>query len=73
MPEKGWKSITVREETALKLREMADMRNTTIDKLINEWMIPTKMRKWIKCKVCGIRIKSENIDSHMKRVHPKNK
>ena len=38
MPEKGWKSITVREETALKLREMADMRNTTIDKLINEWM-----------------------------------
>ncbi len=71
MPEKGWKSITVREETALKLREMADTRKTTIDKLINEWMNPTKKKKWIKCTVCGIRIKSENIDSHMKRVHPK--
>ncbi len=71
MPEKGWKSITVREETALKLREMADTRNTTIDKLINEWMNPSKRKKWKNCPVCNKKIKSENIKSHMKKVHPK--
>ena len=55
----------------MKLREMADMRNTTIDKLINEWMTPTKKKRWIKCRICGEYSKSENIESHMKRAHLK--
>ena len=40
MPEKGWYSLTVRKETALRVRELARNRGLTVDGLINELMRP---------------------------------
>ena len=40
MPEKGWYSLTVREETARRVREMAGARGLTVDQLINELLTP---------------------------------
>lgn len=36
MPKKGWYSLTIREETARKVREMAETRGLTVDQLIRE-------------------------------------
>jgi len=36
MPEKGWYPLTVREETAKRVREMAKGEGLTVDALINE-------------------------------------
>ena len=41
MPEKGWYSLTIRKETALKVRELAKNKDLTVDELINELMKPT--------------------------------
>ena len=38
MPEKGWYSLTVRMETAKRVRELAKARDLTVDELINELM-----------------------------------
>ena len=38
MPEKGWYSLIVREETAKRVREMAKGEGLTVDELINEFM-----------------------------------
>lgn len=41
MPEKGWYSLTVRMETAKRVRELSKARDLTVDELINELMKPT--------------------------------
>ena len=41
MPEKGWYSITVRKETALRVRELARNKGLTVDEPMNELMRPT--------------------------------
>ena len=41
MPEKGWYSITVRKETAVRVREPAGNKGLTVDEPINELMRPT--------------------------------
>jgi len=38
MPEKGWYSLTVREETSKRVREMAKANGLTVDEPINELM-----------------------------------
>ena len=68
---KGWYSLTIRKETALKVRELAKNKNLTVDELINELMKPTSKGGWSKCTICGVKIKAENMESHMKRAHPK--
>ena len=40
MPEKGWYSLTVRMETAKRVRELAKARDLTVDELINMLMKP---------------------------------
>ena len=40
MPEKGWYSLTVRKETALRVRELAKTNGLTVDELINMLMKP---------------------------------
>ncbi len=73
MPEKGWYSITVRQETAIKIRELAKAQGQTVDKTINQLMAqkPLKKSKWATCRVCNKKMKSENLVDHMKKVHPK--
>ena len=71
MPEKGWYSLTVREETSKRVRELARSKGLTIDKLINELMTPASKGIWLMCSLCGDRIKAENMPKHMTRVHPK--
>jgi len=71
MPEKGWYSLTVREETAKRVREMAKGKGLTVDELINELMTPTLEGVWLTCGMCGARVKEGNMPKHMARVHPK--
>jgi len=39
-PERGWYSLTVGEETAKRVGELARARGSTVDKLINQLMTP---------------------------------
>lgn len=71
MPERGWYSLTVREDTAKKIRELARAKGLTVDKLINELMSSSLRGVWLKCSLCGTRVKAENIPKHMVKVHPK--
>lgn len=41
MPERGWYSLTVREETAERVRKLAKNEGLTVDELINKLMTPT--------------------------------
>ena len=71
MPEKGWYSLTIRKETALKVRERAKNEGLTVDELINMLMRPTSKGDWSTCTLCGVRVKAGNMVNHMARVHPK--
>ncbi len=73
MPEKGWYSITVRKETAIKIRELAKAQGNTVDQTINNLMTQKQSKQsiWEICRVCKKKIKRENLASHMKKVHPK--
>ena len=71
MPEKGWYSLTVREETAKRVREMAKGEGLTVDDLINELMTKPLRGVWLKCSPCGARVKEGNMPKHMARAHPK--
>ena len=71
MPERGWYSLTVRGETAKRVRELAKVRGLTGDELINELMTPASKGVWLTCDLCGARVKAGNMPRHMARVHPK--
>ncbi|MDP2900193.1 MAG: hypothetical protein Q8O47_04425 [Candidatus Bathyarchaeota archaeon] len=71
MPERGWYSLTVREETARRVREQAKAKGLTVDELINELMTPTSRSVWLTCNLCGARVKAGNMPKHMAVVHPK--
>jgi hypothetical protein len=71
MPEKGWYSLTIRKETALRVRELAKNKGLTVDELVNELMKPTSMGVWSTCTLCGVRVKAGNMVNHMSRVRPK--
>jgi len=71
MPEKGWYSITVRKETAVRVRELARNKGLTVDEPMNELMRPTSKGVWSTCIVCGVRVKAGNLARHMAKVHPK--
>jgi len=70
MPEKSWYSLTVRRETAKRVRELSKVRDLTVDELINMLMKPTSGTVWMKCRMCGVKVKAENMPKHMARVHP---
>jgi len=69
MPEKGWCPLTVREETARKVREMAETRGLTVDQLIRELLTAALKGAWMTCNLCGTRIKAENTSKHMVKVY----
>ena len=71
MPERGWYSLTIREETAKRVRELAKTKGLTVDELINELMKPASKGVWSTCTLCGARVKAGNMARHMARVHPK--
>ena len=71
MPEKGWYSLTVRMETAVRVREIAKNRGLTVDELINMFLKPTSKGVWSTCTVCEARVKAGNLARHMTKVHPK--
>jgi hypothetical protein len=57
MPEKGWYSLTVRKETALRVRELAKNKGVTVDELINVFMKQASKGLWSTCTLCGARVK----------------
>jgi hypothetical protein len=71
MPEKGWYSLTVRKETAVRVREIAKNRGLTVDELMNMLLKPASKGLWSKCTVCGAKVKVENLARHMAKMHPK--
>ena len=71
MPERGWYSLTVRENTAKRVRELARAKRLTVDGLINELMSSSLRGVWLKCSLCGTKVKAENMPKHIAKVHPK--
>jgi hypothetical protein len=71
MPERGWYSLTVRKETAEKVREIAKNRDLTVDGLINMLLKPASKGVWSTCTLCGARVKDGNLARHMAKAHPK--
>jgi len=71
MPEKGWYSLTVRKETALRVRELAKNNGLTVDELINMLMKPASKGVWSTCTLCGVKVKAGNMVRHMAQVHPR--
>ncbi|MCD6529085.1 hypothetical protein J7L06_02205 [Candidatus Bathyarchaeota archaeon] len=64
-------SLTVREETAKRVREQARARGLTVDELINEFLTATSRGCLLTCSLLGARIKAGNMQKHMAKVHPK--
>jgi len=71
MPKKGWYSLTVRKETAVRVRELAKDRGLTVDELMNELMRPGSKGVWSTCTVCEVRVKAGNMARHVVKVHPR--
>jgi len=71
MPERGWSILTVREETARRVKELAKAQGLTVDEFINEPMNPSGRSGWSECSLCGARVKTKNLHEHMDKVHPK--
>ena len=75
MPEKGWYSLTVRKETAERIRAHSKEKGITVDVLLNQLIDNDLKRKsdkgFMVCSVCGMNVKAENLDKHMARVHPR--
>ena len=70
MPEKGWRVLTVKEDTADKIKQLSQERSVSIDRVINQLLNPEK-RGWVACEECGTRLKAENLREHTIRVHKK--
>ena len=71
MPERGWYSLTVREDTAKRIRELARAKGLTVDGLINELMNSSLRGVWLKYGLCGAKVKAEKMPKHMAKVHPR--
>jgi len=71
MPERGWYSLTVREGTARRVREEAEARGLSMDELISSLMTQGSRSPWLTCRIRGARVKPENMDKHVARVHPR--
>jgi len=71
MPEKGWSILTVRTATAKRVKELARRGGVTVDEYINALMAHTTRAEWAVCKLCGVKVKSTNLQDHMAKVHPK--
>ena len=75
MPEKGWYSLTVRKDTAERIRAHSREKGITVDVLLNQ-LLDGELRgkpskKYVVCSVCGLKVKAGNLDRHMARVHPR--
>jgi len=42
MSEKGWSILTVREDAARRVKELAHSKSLTVDELVNELMNPSR-------------------------------
>ena len=71
MPEKGWYSLTIRKETAIRVRELDKNKDLTVDEFINLLLKPGSKGVWSTCTLCGARVKARNMDKDVARVHPK--
>jgi hypothetical protein len=71
MPEKGWAVLSVREETARRITEMARAKGQTLDETITELITPAGKEGWSICEACGVRVGTSNLQGHMGKVHPK--
>ena len=71
MPERGWSILTVREDTARRVKELAHSRGLTVEEFINELMSPSGKEGSSTCNPCGVKVKSRNLHEHVAKVHPK--
>ena len=71
MPEKGWYSLTVRLSTARAIKDISKDKKLTVDELLNELISTVQIKKLLTCSLCGVKVKSTNMSSHMAKMHPK--
>ncbi|MCL4436263.1 MAG: hypothetical protein M1503_02725 [Thaumarchaeota archaeon] len=71
MPERGWSVLTVREDTAKRIKEMAKLKGLTVDETINKLINPKGKEGWSTCEACSAKVKIPNLHEHMNKVHPK--
>ena len=71
MPERGWSVLTVREDTARRIKEMAKIKGLTVDETISQLIPPKGKEGWSICEACGAKVKTSNLHEHMNKVHPK--
>ncbi|MGQ9551509.1 MAG: hypothetical protein ACUVUE_03685 [Candidatus Bathycorpusculaceae bacterium] len=71
VPERGWCSLTVREETAKRIMEQAGARGVTVGALINELSALDLRGVWLTCSLCGTKIEAGNLPRHMAKIHPR--
>ena len=71
MPEKGWYSLTVRLSTAKAIKEISKDKKLIVDELLNELISTVQIKKLLTCSLCGVKVKSTNMSSHMAKMHPK--
>ncbi|MCL4436873.1 MAG: hypothetical protein M1503_12670 [Thaumarchaeota archaeon] len=72
MPERGWSVLTVREDTARRIKEMAKTKGWTVDEMIGHLIINPKGKEGsATCEACSVKVKTSNINEHMNKVHPK--
>lgn len=50
-----------REETAKRVRELARAKGLTVDGLIKELMNSSLKGVWLRCSLCGTKVKAENM------------
>jgi hypothetical protein len=71
MPERGWCSLTVKEGRARRVGEEAEARGLSVDELVSSFMAQGSRSSWLARRTCGARVKPEDMDKHVARVHPK--
>ena len=61
IPERGWDILTVREESAKRVKRPAHSKGLTIDGFINELMNPAGKAGWSKCDMYGVEVEAKNL------------
>jgi len=63
MSERGWSILTVREEAAKRVKEVAKTQGLTVNKLIKELMNPSGRSGWTACSIWGAKEKPRTYTS----------
>jgi hypothetical protein len=70
MPERGWSVLTVLEDTANRVKELARTRDLPVDEMVAELVSPARKERRSIREAFGLEVKSSNLHERIKKVHP---